>query len=194
MEKNAARKTLGRIKKYRDRGDQRWMELLAQLADSDGYIALGYTTLLALTTAELGISNRQASSVAVRAGRARLALKAAGVAVPNRGVSVNGLRHLTAARIPLVAETMANGHSLNAALAAARAGAPLAPLFAAPAGRPDRPDDIHANVLMLAQAIESVGFSTPVRDLLDAEPVVLACLEGLTAIAESLTQIEGANL
>lgn len=183
-------RALKRAQQLHAAGDQRWMEVVAELAASKGYKELGYPTLTALTADKFGIADKQVAYKVVRAGTARAILRNAGIAVPNTGVSINGLRRVTSEHIPLIAESVANGHDLNAAMRSAYKGDALSPLFTPPSEPPDRDGDIHPNAVMLAQAVEALGFHTPVPALLDAEAVLVACAAGLAAILTRLQQVE----
>lgn len=170
--------------------DQRWLEALAELVATKGYKTLGYSTVTALAAGEFSITDSKLASNLARAGKARLALKAARVPVPNTGVSINALRRIDAADIPLIAQAVANGHDINTALRSAINDTLPRPLFTRPEERPERGDEFHPNLVMLAQVVELLGYSTPVRDLIDGETVLVACADGLTNILTALQQVD----
>lgn len=186
MTRAQARKATTVAKRQKAAGDQRWVDGFQAVIDNGGHLALGYTSQTAYGAGEFNL-NPDKVTFWLRVARARRALTVAGVHVPDRGVHATALRNLSHRHIPVVAELVTAGMPLAEALNAARLGD--TPLFVAPDTPHAEPWEYAPAVVDVVLAVERLGFSTPVRDLLDAEAVLTAALAGLTRVVEALASI-----
>ena len=180
LTKSAARSQSRLIVKLRSNNDPAWMDNLLTFTEAKGHVALGFVSVESYTTATLtGIKYRWIQRC-LSASRSRRVFSLAGVQVDH--ISIKQLSEINDPQ--RVVNLVSGGMTVHTAIDFAHTDD--RGLINKPSSH--APRQVAGSPLLdsLALTIEALAYTTPVADLRKGEGVLLACLEGLTVIVETL--------